>query len=259
MTDVKTGKVLLLEGRYSEALELFLAGAREGCPECAFHYAYMHLKGLGTERDYSVARSYFTFCSDSIGEACYNLAVMYMDGLGTLRDYRRAYSYMHDAAEKGIIEAQLYLGTAHTIGYMLEPNVVSISLSPYHTAEYRETLAALEGEITEQEADEERRIRAVRMDHRSAFEWFRLSASNSSDYVEELSHNAKYLYARCYLDGLGVGFNRDKANALMLLAAADGSPQAMEYLETDAPYVLESLKNKKLIEAIRRTEKLSPP
>ncbi len=248
-----------MEEKYREALDYFRGGAAEGCAECAFHYAYMKLRGIGTDADYGAARSYFTLASRTLGEACYNLAVMYMHGQGTARDYRKSYEYMHDAAEMGVIEAQLYLGSAHTIGYLFEPNIISISLIPYHTPEFRDPYSLLEGQVPDLEEDEEKRLRAVRLDHKSAFEWFRESARQPADYVEELSQNAKYLYARCYLDGVGVDFNRDTANRLMLLAAADGSEEARVYLETDAPYVLSAIENKELIEKIRKQERLAPP
>ena len=45
----------------------------------------------------------------------------------------------------------------------------------------------------------------------------------------------------------------------MLLAAQDGSEEAMAYLETEAPYVLENLKNDELISQIRRVEGISAP
>ncbi len=259
MRDVKIGKVLFMDQKYGEALSFFREGAAEGCAECAFNYAYMKLHGYGCSVDPSEARSFFALASGIIGEACYNLAVMYMHGSGCSRDYRKSYEYMRDAAEKGVIEARLYLGSAHIIGYLIEPNIVSISLIPYHTPEYREQNMMLEGDVPDLEDDEQRRIRAVRMDHKASFEWFREAARQSPTYVEDLSKDAKYLYARCFLDGVGVDFNRDKANALMLLAAADGSAEARAYLETDAPYVLSALENKKLVEKIRREARLAPP
>ena len=45
----------------------------------------------------------------------------------------------------------------------------------------------------------------------------------------------------------------------MLLAAKDGSPEALSYLETEAPYVLENLKNGELMIQIRRAEGIAAP
>ena len=259
MFELNTAKVAFLDKEYEKAAEMFYEGATEGNAEAAFNYAYCLMNGYGVERDPSLARSFYTFASAVGGEAAYNLAVMYLHGDGVKRNYRKTFEYMKDAAELGVIEAQLYLGVAYTLGSLFEPDVVSISLIPYHTPEYRCEGMYIEGEVPDFEADEEARIAAVRQDPISAFTWFKNAAKHSPDYVEELSGKGKYLYARCFLDGLGTDFNRDRGNALMLLAATDGSEEARIYLETEAPYVLENLKNEELMRKIRRTEGIAAP
>lgn len=259
MFELNTAKVAFLDEEYEKAAEMFYEGATEGNAEAAFNYAYCLMNGYGVERDPSLARSFYTFASAVVGEAAYNLAVMYLHGDGVKRNYRKTFEYMKDAAELGVIEAQLYLGVAYTLGSLFEPDVVSISLIPYHTPEYRREGMYIEGEVPDFEADEEARIAAVRQDPISAFTWFKNAAKHSPDYVEELSGKGKYLYARCFLDGLGTDFNRDRGNALMLLAATDGSEEARIYLETEAPYVLENLKNEELMRKIRRTEGIAAP
>ena len=257
MFDLKRAKVLFMEQEYESAAEMFYEGATEGDAEAAFNYGYCLMHGLGVERDLPSAKSFYSFASGIVGEAAYNLAVMYLHGNGVKRDYRKSYEYMHDAAEMGIIEAQLYLGVAHTIGSMFEPDIVSISLIPYHMPEYNSQAMYLDGDVPNYEEDEEKRIAAVRQDAISAFSWFRAAAKHSPDYVEELSSKGKFLYARCFLDGLGTDFNRDRGNALMLVAAIDGSEEAMAYLQTEAPYVLENLQNTELLANIRRMEGIS--
>ena len=188
------------------------------------------MHGYGVDKDLSAARSFYTFASGVVGEAAYNLAVMYLHGSGVKRDYKKSYEYMHDAAEMGVIEAQLYLGVAHTIGTMFEPDIVSISLLPYHTPEYNAGALYLDGEVPDYEADEEDRIAAVRSDAISAFSWFRTAAKHSPDYVEELSVKGKFLYARCFLDGLGVEVDAARGVRLMLAAGKSGSQDAMAFL-----------------------------
>ena len=256
MIDVKTANVLYLEGKKEEAVKMYLEGAEQGDAECAFNYAYCLFTGNGIQRDTALAKSFFVFAKERVFEAAYNLAVMYLTGTGVKRDYMRAMEYMNDAARGEIIEAQLYLGIAHTIGSVFEPDVTLISKIPYHTAEYRSDLFLLEGDASFDEENEEKRIRAVRLDHRAAFEWFRIAARHNSDYVEDMARKSKYLYARCFIDGLGTDFNRDKGNALMLLAASEGSDEAMYYLNTEAPYVLENLTNKEFLENVRKLERL---
>lgn len=259
MFDANRAKVLFIDGKYESAAEMFYEGACEGDAEAAFNYGYCLMHGYGVGKDLSAARSFYTFASGVVGEAAYNLAVMYLHGSGVKRDYKKSYEYMHDAAEMGVIEAQLYLGVAHTIGTMFEPDIVSISLLPYHTPEYNAGALYLDGEVPDYEADEEDRIAAVRSDAISAFSWFRTAAKHSPDYVEELSVKGKFLYARCFLDGLGTEFNKERGDALMLLAAKDGSEEAMAYIQTEAPYLLENLKNSTLIGRIRSIEGIRSP
>lgn len=259
MFDLNKAKVLFLDQEYERAAEMFYEGASEGNAEAAFNYAYCLMNGYGVERDPSLAKTFYTFASGAVGEAAYNLAVMYLHGNGVKRNYRKTFEYMQDAAELGIIEAQLYLGVAFTLGSLFEPDIVSISLIPYHTPEYNAPGMYIEGEVPDYEADEEERIAAVRHDPVSAFSWFRTAAKHSPDYVEELSGKGKYLYARCFIDGLGTDFNRDRGNALMLLAAKDGSAEALSYLETEAPYVLENLRSGELIKKIRQVEGIASP
>ena len=245
-----------MEGNYAEAASMYLAGAESGDAECAHNYAYCLLYGMGVERDAALAKSFFVFASGRIPEASYNLAVMYLHGTGVPKNYKKTYEYMYDAARGGMIEAEAYLGIAHTLGSLFEPDVVCISLIPYHTPIKREEGLLLDGDVEWDESDEEAKIAAVREDHREAFEWFEIAARHPSDYVEEMAGKSKYLYARCFLDGLGTDFNRDRANSLMLVAAKEGSEEAAYYLKTDAPYMLESLEDSELIEKIRRTERL---
>lgn len=256
MTDVKKGKVLFMEGRHSEAVRIFYAAAADGDAEGAFDYAFCKQFGFGTEKDYKAARSFYNFAKERIADASYNLAVMHLHAEGVARDYRAAAEYMRDAAVGGVIEAQLYLAVAHTMGTLFEPDIIAISHLPYHTPISRDASLMLDGEVPDSEEDEEARIRAVRFDPNAAFEWFRVAASHDSTYVEALSTQSKYLYARCFVDGLGVDFDRKRAEDLMLIAASDGSPDALAYLETNAPYRLPELENTEALSEIRRVERL---
>ena len=259
MFDLNTAKVLFMDKDYVRAAEMFYEGATEGNPEAAFDYAYCLMNGYGVERDPVLAKSFYVFASQRVGEAAYNLSVMYLHGNGVKRDYKKSFEYMKDAAELGVIEAQLYLGVAYTLGSLFEPDIVSISLIPYHTPEYNSPAYYIEGDVPDYEQDEEERIAVVRHDPHSAFSWFRMAAKHSPDYVEELSGKGKYLYARCFIDGLGTDFNRDRGHGLMLLAATDGSVEAMDYIATDAPYLLENMSNSDLMMKIRRVEGISAP
>lgn len=256
MIDVKEANVLYLDGKFERAADLYLAGAKEGDAECALNYGTCLYLGEGRERDVSEARSFFLFASERYPEAKYNLAVMYLEGIGADKDYRLALEYMEAAADGGMIEAMLYLGVARTMGTLFIPDVCLISRIPYHRPITREAFPLIEGECTEGELDREGRYPTVMTDLSDAFHYFKSAAHHPTDYVEDMALKAKYLYARCYLDGVGVDFNRDTANRLMLAAASEGSKEALFYLETDAPYVLSSLSKDKLDEIRFKFERL---
>ena len=223
--------VKFLEGEYKTAAEMYLEGAREGDALASFNYGYCLLLGIGTEKNPLEAKSFFAYARDMQGgEACYNIAMQYMHGEGVPRDYKKAYEYMNISATQGCIEAQLYLGMAYTSGCMFEPDVIRISMIPCHTPIYRDPYLMLEGCIEDFEEDEALRYEAIKQDAKRAFDWFQAAARHDPTYVEELAAKGKYLYARCFVDGLGTDFDRDKSIRLMLAAGRSGSPEALAYI-----------------------------
>ncbi len=232
MYDNAEAKVIFMNGEYERAAKMFHEGARDGSMEAAFNYGYCLLYGIGTDRNEAEAKSFFTFASElQGGEASYNLAVMYISGLGVPKNFLRAADYMRNAARLGCVEAQLYLGMAHTLGALIDPDIISISLIPYHTPEYRSDIALIEGEISPDTLkEEEERLSVIKQDPHAAFEYFRAAARHDPTYVDELVAKGKYMYAKCYADGFGVDFDRDKSTRLMLIAGKSGSPEAVSFL-----------------------------
>ncbi len=225
--------VAFLEGRDEEAAEMYLEGARDGDVLASFNYGYCLWRGIGVKKDPLEAKSFFAFAREMEGgEACYNLAMIYMNGDGVLKDYKKAIEYMTLSANQGCIEAQLYMGVAQTSGALFEPDIVGICMIPYHKPEYRQEFFELDGDIGDIEAferDEDLRYSAVKQDGRAAFEWFKMAARHDPTYVEQLSAKGKYLYARCYVDGLGTDYDREKSIRLMALAGKAGSEEAVTY------------------------------
>ncbi len=244
MFDFLSAKVIYMRGEYERAAKLFLEGAREGDAMAAFAYGYCLLYGIGVPCDFGGAKSYFSFARNlEGGEAPYNLAVMYMHGTGVTRNYKKAFEYMKEAALKGCIEAQLYLGMVYTTGYLIEPDIISISLIPYHKPDYRVgTEYMLMGDVPDAQLDEELRFSVASADGRQAFEWFRAAARHDPTYVSELVAKGQFLYAKCYLDGLGTDFDRVKGTRLMLVAGKSGSAEAVNYLSENGVNIAAFLK-----------------
>ena len=231
MYEKSVADVAFMVGDTETAAQMYLEGAREGDALASFNYGYCLWRGIGAPYDPREAKSFFAFARDlEGGEACYNIAMLYLRGEGVAKDYVKSYEYMKISAEQGCIEAQLYLGMAYTSGCMFEPDIVGISMIPCHTPIYRDDSLLLDGEIYDFELDEELRYSAIRQDARQAFEWFQTAARHTPAYVEDLVAKGKFLYARCYVDGLGTGFDREKSVRLMLAAQKSGSPEATAYI-----------------------------
>ena len=231
MYDKSTADVAFMEGRIAEAAEMYLEGARDGDAMASFNYGYCLWKGLGVDYNPAEAKSFFAFARDlEGGESCYNIAMLYLRGEGVQKDYVKAYEYLKISATQGCIEAQLYLGMAYTSGCMFEPDIMGICMIPFHTPEYRDDTLLLDGDVEDFELDEALRYSAIKQDARQAFEWFQTAARHSTSYVEDLVAKGKFLYARCYVDGLGTDFDRDKSVRLMLAAQKGGSAEATAYI-----------------------------
>ncbi len=223
-----------LKGNYEKAKEMYLDGARNGDALASYNYGYCLLRGYGGVYDATLAKSYLSFARDLPGGASsYMLAMLYLHGEGVPQDFGKALSFMRASAEDGCVEAQLYLGMAYTLGCMFEPDVIGISMIPFHKSEYRNNEEfLLAGGVDDSEA-EDMRYAVIRADAREAFEYFQMAARHDETYVSELVAKGKFLYAKCYLDGLGVDFNRQKGVRLMLNAGRSGSADAVAFLSAN--------------------------
>ena len=224
--------VLFMRGEYEAAAEMYLEGAREGEEIASFNYAYCLLHGYGVEADYESAKSFFTFARDMKGgESSYNLAVLYLEGRGVEKNYRTGLQYMSDAADLGCVEAMLYLGMVYTTGYVLSPEITSICMIPFHKSEMRDdSIYMLPGDSLLLDLDEEARFSTVKADARRAFEYFSEAAHADSTYVEDLVAKGKFLFAKCYIDGMGTDPSLEKGLSLMLKAGKSGSEDAVAFL-----------------------------
>ena len=240
--------VVFLNGEYEKALSMFLEGAEEGNSLAAYNAAYCYLNGIGAECNAALAKSYFSFARDlEGGESCYMLAMLYMHGVGVKKDISRAIRYMKDSAEMGCVEALLYMGMAYTTGCAFEPDIIGISMIPYHKPEYRNSdIRLLEGEILE-DAEDDKRYSVVPPSARAAFECFYVAARHDPTYVSDLVARGKYLYAKCYIDGLGTEHDFERGARLMLLAGKSGSQEAINFLQTSGvtPQMLEAATKRK--------------
>ena len=80
------------------------------------------------------------------------------------------------------------------------------------------------------ELDEELRFSVIRANEQLAFSYFKSAARHDKTYVADLVAKGQFLYAKCYLDGLGTDFDRVQGTRLMLVAGKSGSEEAIGYL-----------------------------
>lgn len=233
MFEKSVADLKFLNGELTLAAEMYHEGAREGDSYAAFSYGYCLMTGQGVRQDLAEAKSFFGFSKESDeGESYYNIAMIYLEGgAGVPKDYLKARLNLEASAARGCLEAKLYLGMAYTSGCMFTPEVVRITMIPTHIPEYRREMYYLEGDIEDFERDEDERYKAIRQDASLAFSYFQdASRHKYSPFLSDLIAKGKFLYARCFVDGLGTDFDRDKSVRLMFLAERAGSEEAKIYI-----------------------------
>ena len=233
MFEKSVADLKFLNGNLTEAAEMYHEGARDGDVYAAFSYGYCLMTGQGVKQDLSEAKSFFGFSKESdAGESYYNIAMIYLDGGdGVPKDYLKARYALEASAARGCLEAKLYLGMAYTSGCMFFPDVVRITMIPAHIPEYRREMYYLEGDIEDFERDEDERYKAIKQDAGIAFSYFQdASRHKYNPFLSDLIAKGKFLYARCFVDGLGTDFDRDKSVRLMVLAERAGSEEAKLYI-----------------------------
>ena len=233
MFEKSVADLKFLNGETALAAEMYHEGAREGDAYAAFSYGYCLMTGQGVLQDLGEAKSFFSFAKESDeGEAYYNIAMLYLEGgVGFSKDYVKARRCLEASAEMGCLEAKLYLGMAHTSGCMFMPEIVRITMIPTHIPEYRREMLYLEGDVEDFERDEDERYKAINQDAQRAFAYFQDAARHKyNPFLSELIAKGKFLYARCFVDGLGTDFDREKSVRLMFLAERAGSKEAEAYI-----------------------------
>ena len=173
--------------------------------------AHMYEIGLGVEKDYKKALSYYEIgieSNDSFWSnwALTNIAMMHYDGHGTKKDVNKAKQILQSQAQKNDMSAEYYLGSI----YLDEKNYKQALLWYKKSAEQGNMLAYndlgymyLEGE-------------GVKKDYTKALDYF-------TKAIEKGNTNSKASLGRMYENGWGVNQDIPKAVILIREAADFGS------------------------------------
>ena len=173
-----TADALFLQGRHEEAFARYFHGATVlHDARAAFDVAYMYHRGIYVPRNYIAARKFYHAASAmENGAALFNLALMEIRGLGGTPDLRAAIRRMEEAAALDCIDAQLYLGTAYTLGCVFDPmNIECLSMIPFYRVIPRTEYQFLTGGGNDPRLEDER-FSIIEADEVDATEMFARAA-----------------------------------------------------------------------------------
>ena len=111
------GKRYFENGQYRTALPYLQSAAKEGYGEACYLLGRMYCKGLGTEKNYEVARRMFERGLEygcPYGEA--QLGEMYEYGLGVQKDLAKAVEYYRKSAARGLADGQYMMAMCYWDG-----------------------------------------------------------------------------------------------------------------------------------------------
>ncbi len=225
---------LFLKGNYREAYEHYFRGAVElHDSRAAFDLAYMYHQGIYVPRNYRFARDfYFAASNMENGAPLFNLALMNIRGLGMKPDLRIAFTQMKQAAEMGCVDAQMYLGTAYTLGCVFDPlNIECISMIPFYRVIHRKENLMLRGVGDDPELENER-YSIIDPDEYEATQMFAKAAAQEDDtYISPQIGHARVLLGQALIEGFGSEYDPREGYRLISQAAFENdSKEASAFL-----------------------------
>lgn len=188
--------------------------AKEGDIKAQAELAYYYVRGIGTEKDDSMAFNwYFNAAQNNNINSQYNLGVMYAKGRGVKQNFAEAFRWYKKAAEQDDPSAQA------TIAMMCEKGIGTDKSIVQAVEYYRQ--AAEQGNIGAQFTlgSWYAKGNGVNKDYCSAFEWFEKAA-------EQGHINAQLNLGYCYGKGKGIERDDEKALGWFEKAAEQGNTNA---------------------------------
>lgn len=235
--DQLTADTLFLKGDHQAAFEMYFKGATEyHDSRAAFDLAYMYHRGFYVPVNGLMARKFYHAASAMDGGAAlFNLALLHLRGIGGAVDFAAAYDCMKRAAADGCVDAQLYLGTAYTLGCVFDPiNIECLSMIPFPRVIKRDPETMMLCGAGADAAMEDKRFEIIEADEVDAVEMFRMAASHKDDtYINEQIGAAKFTLGQALIEGVGMEYSPRKGYRLIERAAAEhDSKEAAHFLLT---------------------------
>ncbi len=213
-----------LRGEYDKAFEMYFRGATVWHDSrAAFDVAFMYYFGLHVPKNDFMARDfYFAASAMDGGAALFNLALMDIRGQGAAADLDLAVRRMKQAAVNGCVDAQLYLGTAYTVGCVFDPlNIECLSLIPFYRVKPGSERRLLFGQGND-EAMEQHRFSVIEADELAAMEMFTLAAEQEEcTYIDDQIGHARTMVGRALVEGFGAEYDPAKGYRMLEQAALE--------------------------------------
>lgn len=232
--DNVTADALFLQGKHREAFERYFHGATELHDErAAFDLAYMYHRGFYVPTNYPLARKFYHAASAMEGGApLFNLALMEIRGLGAPPDLRAAIRHMEEAAALDNPDAQLYLGTAYTLGCVFDPlNIECLSMIPFYRVIPRTEQPLLWNGGGDTVLEDER-FSVIEADEVAATEMFSRATKHKDDtYISPQIGAARVALGQALIEGFGTDYDPRRGYKLLERAALEnGSREASAFL-----------------------------
>ena len=233
--DCLKGYVFFIKGNYKAAFDEYFKGATEfENSRAACNLAYMYRYGYYVPRNPYMARKFYRAASytDS-GESHFNLALMELRGEGGEVDFVSAIDHMKRSADAGCVDAMLYLGVAHTVGFAYDPiEIECISRIPFYRVIKRKLSELMLAGVCSDTSMDDARYEAIEADEYEAFKMFELASKHKDDtYANDQIGSAKFTVGRALIEGFGCDYSPERGYGLMKSAALDnGSKDAASYL-----------------------------
>ncbi len=232
-----TADALFLRGRYREAFDCYFHGATSlHDSRAAFDVAYMYHRGIYVPQNFYMARRFYHAASAlENGAALFNLALLELRGQGEAPDLVAALRHMQEAAALECPDAQLYLGTAYTLGYAFDPmNIECLSMIPFYRVIPRSGQALLMGGGFDPET-EDARFSVIEADETDATYYFEAATKHRDDtYISPQIGAARLALGQALIEGFGAEYDPKRGYRLIERALLDnGSKEAAVFLSAN--------------------------
>ena len=212
------GAAHCLKENYMEAVSWFKKAADMGYADAQYQLALCYYRGTGVNSDKTKAIYWLQKAADNGHlESQYNLGVTYLNGEGVKKDFSKALYWFNRSAEQGYVPSQKALGTCYYSGEGVPKDV-------------RQALFWFEKAAAQGDEEAQNNLGILfflQENYEKAVPWLHKAADRGEA-------KAQFCLGECYMDGLGVSMDYNKALVYFKKAAEqeeDGAALMVEMVK----------------------------